>query len=152
MLGRNTCHASRQGGGLSPLRLALSHALSHFCFLFVRQMLCYGFLQIPPRDGHSCRSLWRSPCRAASGLSPVSRAPCRAHHKKSCCPKKHGNSLKDGRRTIVTLNFYCFFSVLLLVFDLRLSFFEIRLNGGGVFEVYSHNLAALPRICSDIPL
>ena len=59
----------------------LKAARKHYDFLsvFVRPMFCYGFLQIPPRDGHPCRSLWRSPCRAASGLPPVSRAPCRAH-------------------------------------------------------------------------
>ena len=72
----------RTGFGLCVMWPACPRALPHIGFLFVRPMFCYGFLQIPPRDGHPCRLLWRSPCRAASGLSPVSRAPCRAHHKK----------------------------------------------------------------------
>ena len=71
----------RTGFGLCVLWPACPRALPHIGFLFVRPMFCYGFLQIPPRGGHPCRSLWRSPCRAASGLPPVSRAPCRAHHK-----------------------------------------------------------------------
>ena len=36
------------------------------------QCFAFGFLQIPPRDGHPCRSANRSPCRADSGLSPPS--------------------------------------------------------------------------------
>src|SRR5271157_719711 len=31
-----------------------------------------SFLQIPPRDGHPCRSANTSPCRACRGLSPPS--------------------------------------------------------------------------------
>ena len=34
------------------------------------QRFAFGFLQIPPRDGHPCRSADRSPCRANSGLAP----------------------------------------------------------------------------------
>ena len=36
------------------------------------QCFAFGFLQIPPRDGHPCRSANHSPCRADSGLSPPS--------------------------------------------------------------------------------
>ena len=59
------------------------------------QCFAFSFLQIPPRDGHPCRSANRSPCRADSGLSPPSHppvpeqrqlrryAPYLAHHKKA---------------------------------------------------------------------
>ncbi len=33
-----------------------------------RQCFAFGFLQIPPRDAHPCRSANRSPCRAGRGL------------------------------------------------------------------------------------
>ena len=36
------------------------------------QRFAYGFLQIPPRDGHPCRSANTSPCRVCRGLSPPS--------------------------------------------------------------------------------
>ena len=36
------------------------------------QCFAFGFLQIPPRDGHPCRSANRSPYRVDSGLSPPS--------------------------------------------------------------------------------
>ena len=36
------------------------------------QCFAYSFLQIPPHNGHPCRSANRSPCRANSGLSPPS--------------------------------------------------------------------------------
>lgn len=45
------------------------------------QCFAFGFLQIPPRDGHPCRSANCSPCRANRGLSPPShpgRPPQRA--------------------------------------------------------------------------
>ena len=38
------------------------------------QCFAFGFLQIPPRDGHPCRSANRSPCRADRGLSPPSHS------------------------------------------------------------------------------
>ena len=37
------------------------------------QHFACGFLQIPPYDGHPCRSANRSPCRVGRGLSPPSR-------------------------------------------------------------------------------
>ena len=36
------------------------------------QRFAYGFLQIPPRGGHPCRSANTSPCRVCRGLSPPS--------------------------------------------------------------------------------
>ena len=36
------------------------------------QRFAYSFLQIPPRDGHPCRSANTSPCRVCRGLSPPS--------------------------------------------------------------------------------
>lgn len=61
------------------------------------QCFAFGFLQIPPRGRHPCRSASGSPCRAHRGLAPPSHpvtttctgqrqprrcAPCLAHHKK----------------------------------------------------------------------
>ncbi len=40
------------------------------CFAF--DLLPAGAPEIPPRDGHPCRSANRSPCRVDSGLSPPS--------------------------------------------------------------------------------
>src|ERR1019366_6522945 len=37
------------------------------------QRFASGFLQIPPRDGHPCRSANTSPCRVCRGLSPPSK-------------------------------------------------------------------------------
>src|SRR5438128_10201615 len=36
------------------------------------QRFAFSFLQIPPRDGHPCRSANTSPCRVCRGLSPPS--------------------------------------------------------------------------------
>ena len=36
------------------------------------QRFAFGFLQIPPRDGHPCRSANTSPCRVCRGLTPPS--------------------------------------------------------------------------------
>ena len=36
------------------------------------QCFAFSFLQIPPYDGHPCRSANRSPCRVGRGLSPPS--------------------------------------------------------------------------------
>src|SRR5271157_1911669 len=36
------------------------------------QRFAYSFLQIPPHDGHPCRSANTSPCRVCRGLSPPS--------------------------------------------------------------------------------
>jgi hypothetical protein len=77
----------------------LTHCDRLICdFCSSGQCFAFSFLQIPPRDGHPCRSANRSPCRADSGLSPPSHpaattrtgtaplrryAPCLAHQKKS---------------------------------------------------------------------
>ena len=61
------------------------------------QRFAFGFLQIPPRDGHPCRSANRSPCRADSGLAPPSHpatttcagtAPVKALRAMPGAPKK----------------------------------------------------------------
>ena len=44
--------------------------LCDFCSL--SQCFAFGFLQIPPGNGHPCRSANRSPYRAHSGLPPPS--------------------------------------------------------------------------------
>ncbi len=50
------------------------------------QRFAIGFLQIPSRDGHPCRSASSSPCRACIGLSPTSdRALPGAPLKKEPC-------------------------------------------------------------------
>ncbi len=47
------------------------------------QRFAYGFLQIPPRDGHPCRSANPSPCRVCRGLSPPSKCALPGAHTKS---------------------------------------------------------------------
>src|SRR5438477_6058619 len=59
------------------------------------QRFAYSFLQIPPRDGHPCRSANTSPCRVRRALAPQVTAPCRAHQEQrarnsadpSCIPQ-----------------------------------------------------------------
>ena len=51
-------------------RLVCSFCSSGQCFAF--GFLPAGAPEIPPRDGHPCRSANRSPCRADGGLSPPS--------------------------------------------------------------------------------
>ena len=45
------------------------------------QSFVYGFLQIPPRDGHPCLQLYAYHCRSHSGLTPVRVCPCWANKK-----------------------------------------------------------------------
>jgi hypothetical protein len=52
------------------VRLLCDSCSSGQCFAF--GLLPAGVPEIPPRDGHPCRSANRSPCRANSGLSPPS--------------------------------------------------------------------------------
>ena len=89
-----TSTVSVQVSGFEDLRL-LTHCGRLLCdSCSSGQCFAFGFLQIPPRDGHPCRSANRSPCRADSGLSPPSHpatttctgqrqsrryAPCLAH-------------------------------------------------------------------------
>jgi hypothetical protein len=61
-------------------RLVCDSCSSDQCFAF-------GFLQIPPHDGHPCRSANRSPCRAGRGLSPPSR-PGRPPQRAGTAPVK----------------------------------------------------------------
>jgi hypothetical protein len=51
-------------------RLLCDSCPSGQCFAF--GLLPAGAPEIPPRDGHPCRSANRSPCRVDSGLSPPS--------------------------------------------------------------------------------
>jgi len=44
------------------------------------QRFAFGFLQIPPRDGHPCRSANTSPCRVCRGLSPPSECALPGAH------------------------------------------------------------------------
>ena len=61
-----------QVSGFEDLRL-LTHCDRLLCdSCSSGQCFAFGFLQIPPRDGHPCRSANRSPCRADSGLAPPS--------------------------------------------------------------------------------
>ena len=50
------------------------------------QPFAYSFLQIPPRDGHPCRSANNSPCRVCRRLSLPSK------HAMSGVPKKGGQA------------------------------------------------------------
>ncbi len=61
------------------------------------QWFAFGFLQIPLRNGHPCRSANRSPCRAGNGLAPPSHpatttcagiAPVKALRAMPGAPKK----------------------------------------------------------------
>src|SRR5690606_13092509 len=52
------------------------------------QRFAFGFLQIPPRDEHPCRSANRSPCRAGRGLAPPSGCALPGAPKKT--PRKRG--------------------------------------------------------------
>ena len=64
-----TSTASVQVSGFEDLRL-LAHCGRLPCdSCSSGQCFAFGFLQIPPRGGHPCRSANRSPCRADSGLS-----------------------------------------------------------------------------------
>ena len=57
------------------------------------QRFACGFLQIPPRDGHPCRSANDSPCRVRRGLSPPNeRALPGAQHK-----WRSGNPASPGK-------------------------------------------------------
>jgi len=46
------------------------------------QRFAFGFLPIPPRDGHRCRSANTSPCRVCRGLSPPSECALPGAHRK----------------------------------------------------------------------
>ena len=65
------------------------------------QRFAYSFLQIPPRDGHPCRSANTSPCRGCRGLSPPSE-----------CALPGAPKAKPGRSARVAVccrNFRCGF-------------------------------------------
>ena len=71
------------------------------------QCFAYGFLQIPPRDRHPCRSANRSPCRVDRGLPPPSHpvtttvtktAPVKALRTMPGAPKKTGEALASRPR------------------------------------------------------
>ena len=54
-------------GHLAPLRRLISASCSS------GQRFAFGFLQIPGRPKHPCRSANSSPCRASRGFSPPSK-------------------------------------------------------------------------------
>ena len=68
----------------STILAALPHRAASYP-LPVRQAkhFAFGFLQIRSHPRHPCCSANSSPCRASTGLSPPSNAPCRAHQKKA---------------------------------------------------------------------
>ena len=67
-----TFTVSVQVSGFEAIRL-LTHCDRLLCdSCSSGQCFAFGFLQIPPPDGHPCRSANRSPCRADSGLAPPS--------------------------------------------------------------------------------
>lgn len=68
----STSTVSVQALGFEDIGL-LTHCDRLLCdFCSSGQCFAFSFLQIPPRDGHPCRSANRSPCRVDSGLSPPS--------------------------------------------------------------------------------
>ena len=56
------------------------------------QRFAYSFLQIPPRDGHPCRSANTSPCRVCRGLTPPSECALPG------APKKRGTPVRECPR------------------------------------------------------
>lgn len=59
------------------------------------QRFAIGFLQIPPRDGHPCRSASSSPCRACMGLQPTSQCALPGAQRKT-----QGRNVEDSVRAI----------------------------------------------------
>jgi|GEM_PF-1199219 len=53
--------------------LLIRHGRLLYGFCSSGQRFASGFLQIPPRGGHPCRSANSSPCRACRGIAPPSR-------------------------------------------------------------------------------
>ena len=60
------------------------------------QRFAFGFLQIPPLGVHPCRSANRSPCRADSGLAPLSHP---GHHHVYRNSASHGATRHAWRTT-----------------------------------------------------
>ena len=63
---------SVQVSDFEELCLLIRHGRLVCDFCSSGQRFAFGFLQIPPRDGHPCRSANSSPCRACRGLAPPS--------------------------------------------------------------------------------
>ena len=96
----STSAVSVQVSGFEDIGL-LTHCDRLLCdFCSSGQCFAFSFLQIPPHDGHPCRSANRSPCRVDSGLSPpshpiattrVGTAPTKALRAILGAPNKNGS-------------------------------------------------------------
>jgi hypothetical protein len=90
----------------------LTHCDRLICgFCSSGQCFAFGFLQIPPLDGHPCRSANRSPCRVGRGLAPPSHpitttvtgtAPIKALRAMPGAPwKRRPEGRREGRYWII---------------------------------------------------
>ena len=86
--------------------LAVSSALPRLVcdFYSSAQNFACGFLQIPPHDGHPCRSANTSYYQACSGLSPPSYCPWRAYKKSTSLCIKSWYLLWRRRRDLSLLS------------------------------------------------
>jgi len=79
----STTMLSVQVSDFEDIRLLIQHRRLVCDFCSSGQRFAFGFLQIPPRDGHPCRSANCSPCRASRGLSPPSTCALPGARKKN---------------------------------------------------------------------
>jgi nitrite reductase/ring-hydroxylating ferredoxin subunit len=66
------------------------------------QRFAYGFLRIPPRGGHPCRSANTSPCRVCRGLAPPSECALPGAPNKKPLPRRRVGAFLcfAGRRSL----------------------------------------------------